>query len=209
MDCMDLFCGKVETFPNALPLDLLEQSVRLLTEPKRSRHVFGCRVTAVALAQHWGADPVLAARAALLHDITKALTHEEQLALCRHYGIAVGDAWPEKTLHALTGCVVADEIFKESQEVCDAVRKHTTGAADMSLLDKIIYIADYIEPSRDIEGVETLRELAFTDLDAAVIGGFRMTIKYLERQGSAVSWQTQAALDALMNQAMKIMEEEC
>lgn len=202
MDSMDFFCGRGLELTAPMPFDMLEHTVRLLTEPKRDRHVFGCRVTAVALAQFWGADPVLAARAALLHDVTKALNYEEQLTLCRYYGIMTDALWPEKTLHALTGSIVADKVFRESEEVCSAVRKHTTGDTQMSLLDKIIYIADYIEPSRDLQGVESLRELAFSHLDTAVVVGLRKTVLHLHEQGRPVSKQTLDAIAALEEFAM-------
>ena len=160
--------------PNAdfrrLPMEKLEQVVISLLNPNRVAHVLGCRDTAVAMAKHWGADEVDAARAGLLHDITKALDGPRQLTLAGEYGIIL-NAFQQKnpkTLHALTGSLVAEHLFGENDAVVQAIRHHTTGKADMNLLEKIIYVADYMEPNRDFPGVETLRELAFTDLDAAL-----------------------------------------
>ena len=179
-----------------LPMDQLERTVVSLLNPNRVNHVLGCRDTAVALAKHWGADETDAARAALLHDITKALSGTLQLTLCREYGMILDDfsrQYP-KTLHALTGSLVADRIFGENRAVVSAICHHTTGKANMSLLEKIIYVADYMEPCRDFPGVEKLRELAYTDMDAALKLGLEMTLELLNKQGSAVSPASREAL---------------
>ena len=89
---------------------------------------------------------------------------------------------------------MAERIFGENEAVVSAIRHHTTGKAGMNLLEKIIYIADYIEPNRVLPGVERLRHLAFTDLDAAVKAGLEMTLSYLNEQGSEVSPQSLEAL---------------
>ncbi len=179
-----------------LPADALEQTVKGLLKPDRINHVLGCRDTAVELARHWGANETDACRAGLLHDITKALPPELQLTLCREYGILLDDFYRKnpKILHALTGSLVAELIFGESKAVISAIRHHTTGKADMSLLEKIIYVADYMEPNRDFPGVEKLRELAFTDIDEALKLGLRMTISLLRERGSEIS---EASLEAL------------
>jgi nicotinate-nucleotide adenylyltransferase len=172
-----------------LSAEELEQVVIRLLNPNRVAHVLGCRDTAVALAKHWGADVQDAARAGLLHDITKALDGPLQLTLCSAYGKILDDfskKYP-KTLHALTGSLVAERIFGENKAVVSAIEWHTTGRADMTLLEKIIYLADYIEPNRTIPGVEELRALAYTDLDAAMKLGLQMTLAHLNRQGAEVS----------------------
>ena len=174
----------------------LEQVVVSLLKPNRVAHVLGCRDMAVELAKHWGADETDAARAGLLHDITKAIDGPLQLTLCSEYGTMLSDfsrRYP-KTLHALTGSLVADRIFGEKEAVVNAIRHHTTGKANMSLLEKIIYIADYVEPNRTIAGVDQLRHLAFTDLDAALKMGLQMTVSYLNEQGSEVSPESREAL---------------
>jgi nicotinate-nucleotide adenylyltransferase len=150
----------------------------------------------VELAKHWGADVTDAARAGILHDITKALDGPLQLTLCEAYGKILSDfsrKYP-KTLHALTGSLVAEVVFGENPEVVEAIRSHTTGKADMTALQKIIYIADYMEPCRDFPGVEKLRHLAFTDLDAALKLGLEMTLEHLANQGNEVSPESQDAL---------------
>ena len=182
------FCG--------LPMEELEATALSLHKPSRVAHVLGCRDTAIALAKRWGANETNAARAALLHDVTKALSTEGQLTLPVEYGMILDDfskKYP-KTLHALTGSLVAKYVFGENDAVVQAVRYHTTGRADMTLLEKIIYIADYVEPNRDFPGVEKLRELAFTDLDQALHLGLMMTLETLKTQGSEVSPESRDAL---------------
>ena len=180
-----------------LPMEQLEQVVRRLLKPNRVAHVLGCRDTAVELAQRWGADPVDAARAGLLHDITKALDGPLQLTLCQAYGKMLDDfsrKYP-KTLHAFTGSLVAGRIFGENDAVVEAIACHTTGKADMNLLETILYVADYMEPNRDFPGVERLRQAAFQDIQAALKLGLEMTLEHLKNQGSEVSPQSQEALD--------------
>ena len=182
-----------------LPMERLEQVVVSLLKANRVKHVLGCRDTAVELAKTWGADPVDAGRAGLLHDITKALDGELQLTLCGAYGKLLDDfsrKYP-KTLHALTGSLVARRIFGENNAVVSAIEFHTTGKADMSLLEAIIYVADYMEPNRDFPGVERLRELAYTDIRGALKLGLEMTLEHLKEQGGEVSPASRQALDYL------------
>ncbi len=172
-----------------LSMEQLEQAVVRLLNPNRVAHVLGCRDTAVALAKRWGEDEIDAARAALLHDITKALPPDHQLTLVEEYGKILDDFSREnpKVLHAFTGSLVAERIFGEKQQVVQAVCWHTTGRPNMSLLEKIIYVADYIEPNRNFPAVEHLRQLAFADLDEAVRQGLELTITMLKKQGTPVS----------------------
>ena len=179
-----------------LPMEELEKVVISLLNPNRVAHVLGCRDTAVALAKRWGADETDAARAGILHDITKAIDGPLQLTLCGAYGKILSDfsrKYP-KTLHALTGSLVAERIFGENEAVVFAIECHTTGKADMNLLEKIIYVADYMEPCRNFPGVEKLRELAFSDIDAALRLGLEMTLEHLARQGAEVSPESREAL---------------
>jgi len=179
-----------------LPMEALEPIVVRLLNPNRVNHVLGCRDTCVALAKRWGADETDAARAGILHDITKALDGPLQLTLCSAYGKILDDfskKYP-KTLHALTGSMVAQRIFGENESVVAAIRSHTTGKANMTLLETIVYVADYMEPNRDFPGVERLRELAYTDLRAALKLGLEMTLEHLKDQGCEVSPETAAAL---------------
>lgn len=190
--------GTEKSYQN-LSLEDLESTVTALLKPNRVKHVLGCCQTAKEMALLYGADPVDAQRAALLHDITKALDGPLQLTLCREYGINLDDfsAKNPKTLHALTGSLVAERIFGENPAVVAAICSHTTGKADMNTLEKIIYVADYMEPNRDFPGVEELRRLAYSDLDGALKLGLTMTLDMLKEQGREISPQSQQALQYL------------
>ena len=184
-----------------LPLEELERVVISLLNPNRVAHVLGCRDTAVELARRWGANETDAARAGILHDITKAIDGPLQLTLCDAYGKILSDfskRYP-KTLHALTGSLVAQRIFGENEAVVSAIEHHTTGKADMNLLETIIYVADYMEPNRNFPGVEQLRQLAFTDIRAALKLGLEMTLENLISRELDISPETRDALDYLNN----------
>ena len=166
-------------------LPWLREKVLEHLDEHRVAHVAGCESEAVKLAMHWGEDPELAAEAGILHDITKSLSYDEQLQLCEKYGIINNNSELEapKLLHAKTGAAMARELFGVSDTVYEAIRWHTTGKPDMSLFEKILYLADYIEPTRDFEGIDELRELAFSDLDGAMVLGLGMTIDEIRRSG--------------------------
>ena len=185
-----------------LPMEELEEAVIALMNPNRVAHVLGCRDTAVELARVYGENEVDAARAGLLHDITKAIDGPLQLTLCDEYGIVLDTfsrSFP-KTLHALTGSLVAERIFGENENVVSAICHHTTGRANMTLLEKIIYIADYVEPNRDFPGVEEMRAMAYTDLDQAVLMGLESAVAHVRRQGQGLAPATLEALEFLKHQ---------
>lgn len=166
---------------------------------KRIEHVRGCEEEAVRLAQCWGANVEHARRAAILHDCTKYLDLNEQLAICEKYKVELDDMERKavKLLHSKTGAALARYVFGECEEVCQAICWHTTGKEDMTLLEKILYIADYMEPTRDFEGVEKLRDLVYVDLDAAVLLGTEMSIEEMIGYGNPIHPNTLAARDFL------------
>ena len=182
-----------------LPMEQLEKTVISLLKPQRVRHVLGCRDTSAELARIWGANETDAARAGMLHDLTKALDGPLQLTLCKAYDIMLDEFSTKnpKTLHALTGSLVADRIFGENQAVVDAICSHTTGKGNMNTLEKIIYVADYMEPNRDFPGVDELRYLAHTNLDKALKLGLEMTLAVLKERGSDISPESAEALQYL------------
>ncbi len=182
-----------------LPLFLLRPVVLSYLKHKRVAHVLGTEETAAHLARRYGADEEEARRAALLHDCTKRLTMEEQLALCRKYHIELDEYERRelKLLHAKTGAALARDVFGVSDAVYSAIYWHTTGKADMSLLEKIIYLADYIEPSRHFCDLRELRRLADENLDQALLLGFTMAVEDLTRQGTVVHPNSVCARDYL------------
>lgn len=193
--------GTGRNYKNLSAEELRDAAISLL-KPKRVSHVLGCAETAVHLAKRWGADPDTALRAGLLHDVTKAIDGEDQLLLVKKYDILISDferSYP-KVLHAKTGAAAARYVFGESDEVCSAICWHTTGRADMSLMEKIIYLADYIEPTRSFAGVEELRELADQDLDRTLLKSFDMVIAELIRENKRLCRETPEARDFLCRQ---------
>ena len=166
---------------------------------KRVAHVQGVEEEAVRLARRWGADETMARRAGILHDCTKYLELEDQLALCRKYGVEL-DALEQqavKLLHSKTGACIARAVFGEPDEVYWAIFWHTTAKADMTTLEKILYVADYMEPNRDFEGVERLRALAYEDLDRALLLGVETTIQEMIDRQLPIHSNTLAARDWL------------
>lgn len=163
-----------------------------MVRAKRVPHIRGAEQAAVALAKRWGADTEKARRAAILHDCTKYLAAGEQLALCKKWGEQLDDLERSavKLLHAKTGAWIARETFGADDEIFGAIYWHTTGKADMTLLEKVVYLADYMEPTRDFPGVEDLRALAEKSLDAAVLLGFEMSIREMRERGLPVHHNT-------------------
>lgn len=168
-----------------LPFDRLKEVSLSLLKPARVAHVVGCCETACALARRYGANERDASRAGILHDVTKALTGEQQLQLCEHLQLQISEfeRTHPKLLHAKTGAAVAERIFGENEAVCRAICYHTTGRADMTVLEKIVYLADYIEPTRAFAGVEQLREAVWRSLDEGMLLGLEMTLEHLQEQG--------------------------
>ena len=173
-------------------------------KPKRMPHVLGTEQEAVRLAERYGADVTKARIAALLHDCTKKLDMDEQLALCKKYHIPLDELEQKalKLLHSKTGAAIARDVFAVDDDVYNAIMYHTTGKPDMTLLEKIIYLADYIEPTRDFPGVETLRRTVYEDLDRGLLMGLTMTIDEMEEMGNPVHYMTRDARDYLMKRGI-------
>lgn len=171
-----------------------------MMKAKRIPHVQGTEQEAVKLAKRWGANVQDARRAAILHDCTKYYSMDEHLKICQNYGIALDDMErrAEKLLHSKSGAALAKHHFGENQAVVDAIFYHTTAKANMTTLEKILYIADYMEPHRDFEGVEALRTLAYQNLDEAVALGCQMSIDEMKERGREVHPNTAAALEYLL-----------
>ena len=182
-----------------LPLQMLRPVALSYLKHKRIPHVLGTEQEAIRLAERYGADVQKAQVAALLHDCTKKLDMAEQLDLCRHYGIQLDvlEQQALKLLHAKTGAAIARDVFGVDEEIYDAIWWHTTGHANMTLLEKIIYLADYIEPSRDFPGVDKLRSVCYKDLDEGLLLGLEMSIEEMTNMGNPVHHATIEARDAL------------
>ena len=182
-----------------LPLSQLRPVALSYLKYKRIPHVLGTEQEAIRLAERYGADVEKARVAALLHDCTKKLNMDEQLALCGQYGIELDELEQKalKLLHAKTGAAIARDVFGVDEEIYKAIWWHTTGHANMTLLEKIIYLADYIEPSRNFPGVDKLRKMCYEDLNAGLLLGLEMSIEEMTEMGNPVHHATIEARDAL------------
>jgi len=185
-----------------LSLDELRPVALSYLKAKRVPHVLGVEEEAIRLAERYGADVGKARYAALLHDCTKKLSLAEQLALCAHYGIELDELERVslKLLHAKTGAAIAREVFGAPEDVCEAILWHTTGKADMTTLEKVVYLADYIEPTRDFEGVDKLRAVVYEDLDRGMELGLRMCFDELLERCSPIHHDTREAYDFIRTQ---------
>lgn len=157
---------------------------------RRWRHTLGVMETAAALAVRFGADPAKAELAALLHDLAKHWPVEEQVAVLEGaerpglFPASLLLAHDAALLHAPVAAIVAETHYGVAdEEVLDAIRYHTTGRERMTLLDKVLCLADYIEPGRHFPGVDDMRRLAETDVNRALLAGFDSTISFLIQKG--------------------------
>ena len=163
---------------------------------KRLAHIRGCEEEAARLARCWGADEEWMRRAAILHDCTKYFTVRQHLEICERYGIALSplERATDKLLHAKSGAALAKYIFG-FDGIYDAIFYHTTARAGMSLEEKILYVADYMEPCRAFPEVGELRRLAYTDLDGAVGMGASLSVQEMVQRNKELHHDTRAAYE--------------
>ena len=182
-----------------LPISRLRPVALSYLKHRRIPHVLGTEQEAIRLAERYGADVEKARVAALLHDCTKKLDMPAQLALCEQYGIELDELEQKalKLLHSKTGAAIARDVFGVDDDIYSAIWYHTTGHANMTTLEKIIYLADYIEPSRDFPGVDKLRKVCYEDLDKGLLLGLEMTVEEMTAMGNPVHRATLEARDWL------------
>ena len=159
---------------------------------RRQPHVLGTAETAVKLARAFGADKHAAWRAALLHDCTKRFDHDEQLKFCEECGIILdqSDIASPAVIHAITGAEFARRNFDITEDEYNAILWHTTGRAGMSPLEKSVYLADVIEPTRTYELCVRAREIAETDANAALFTAATNTMLLLIEQKQPIHPKT-------------------
>lgn len=188
-----------------IELNEIREKVRMHLPEKRFTHTLGVEKEAAKLAAIWNVDETAARAAALVHDYTKELSTGEHLKLCADWGIILqcgADKVPP-VLHAFTGAEAASRIFGLDDEICRAVRCHTTGNADMSMLDKILYIADLTEENRNIacdQEVCAIRETSYKDIDCAVFMQLSGEIRRLVSKGKPIYIITVEAYNAFADQ---------
>lgn len=164
----------------------LQQEMARVLKPKRYLHVLGVQFTCASLAMKYGADLEKAQIAGLLHDCAKNLSDEMQLKECRKFSLDVSEIETRvpSLLHSKLGAYYAVSKYGVNDEdILKAITYHTTGRPNMTILEKIVYVADYIEPSRPVEkmrGLAKIRNVAFEDIDKAIVMIASNTIDYVK-----------------------------
>ena len=175
-------------------LQKMKKTLRKYLDRDRFEHSEGVMYTAAALAMRYGEDLEKAQTAGILHDCAKCMPDNKKLKVCEKHHIEITEA--EKAspflLHAKVGAYIAKEKYEiEDQEILDAIACHTTGKPAMTLLEKIIYISDYIEPMRDkAANLEEVRKMAFVDLDDTLYKILSDTLVYLQKSSKKMDPMT-------------------
>lgn len=177
----------------------LRKQMEKVQDEKRYEHTLGVAFTAASLAMRYGTDVKQAQVAGLLHDCAKCMTNEERLSICKKNKLEVTPV--EKAnpflLHAKVGAFLAKEKYGiQDEEILSAVRFHTTGRPNMTLLEKIVFTADYIEPSRKTApNLDEVRTLAFQNLDMALCKILSDTLDYLDTVDQEIDPMTKETYD--------------
>jgi len=170
---------------------------------KRFLHSVRVMNTAENLASIYGCDIEKASVAGLLHDCGKLIDKSLFIKLCEDYNITNVDIEIENNISILHGAIGAEIAYKvfdiNDKDILDSIKYHTTGKPNMSILEKIIYIADYIEPERKFDGVEYIRELVLNDIDRALLYAMDNTIKYVIDNGYILHCDTILARNYLIS----------
>lgn len=178
-----------------MDLETIQKKLEKRLKKDRYQHTLGVMYTAASMAMRFDADINQAMFAGILHDCGKFCSAKEQIKLCKKYHLELTDAEKEipALIHAKLGAYLARTEYEiEDEEILNAIRYHTTGRPQMSKLEKIIYLADYIEPGRKmIPGLCEVRKLCFTDLDAAVCLCAGNTQHYLQECGRKINPMTE------------------
>lgn len=176
-------------------INKMRKKVKRYLDSERYEHTLGVMYTAGCLAMKYGEDMERAMTAGVLHDCAKCIPNDEKIKLCRKYHLDISEAEMANPglLHAKLGAFITWKKYHvEDREIIRAIAAHTTGRPDMSLLDKIIYIADFIEPGRDeAPNLPIVRKLAFTDLDACLLRVLEDSLSYLNTKGAAIDPMTE------------------
>ena len=202
-------------------LSFLRERIKSVLSPFRYEHTLGVEKMAVRLAEIYCPEKESLLRAAaLLHDLTKEKRFEEQIEIFECHGVTPTEEQLSvaPTLHALTAPLIIPEEYTEfaCDELLDAIRYHSTGRADMTLSEKIIFLSDYIEENRRFEDCIELREEFFsaipekmskyeriTHLNKVLLHGIEKTLAELERNGKTVESGTLKAKESLINEIKK------
>lgn len=183
----------------AADIKKIRKSMEKTLDHKRFEHTLGVAYTASALAMCHQADMNKAQIAGLLHDCAKCLSDEKKMAICEKHNIQISEVERRNPflLHAKAGSYIAmNKYHIHDRDIINAILNHTTGRPNMSDLEKIIYIADYIEPGRkQAPNLTQVRKLAFTDLDKTLLMILENTLEYLKEIGNETDPMTRETYD--------------
>lgn len=178
-----------------IKIDKMKKRVQNHLDKERYEHTLGVMYTSAALAMRYGADLEKALVAGLLHDCAKCLPSIKKIKLCEKYNIEISESERRNPglLHAKLGAYIAKSKYEiEDQEIIDAIAYHTTGRPNMTLLDKIVYIADYLEPNRcEAPNLSEVRALAFVDLEECLYVILRDSLAYLQTKSEVIDPMTE------------------
>ena len=190
--------------------DKMEYKLKKELDRQRFEHTLGVERTARQMARVFGEDEEKAALAGLLHDCAKCMTLSQMVKAARHADVDPVMKESKALMHAVAGRCVAQEVYGvQDEDVLGAIRWHTTGHANMTRLEKIIYLADVIEPGRKpYPGLEALREQCMQDLDGAMHTALRMSLEHVKEQGKTLHPDTLAALADYEPELVQSNEDE-
>lgn len=184
-------------------LQLIRHKLKKKLDSQRYEHTLGVSFTSAALAMRWGGEIRQAELAGLLHDCAKHFTEGELIAKCAEHGVVLGEEELKSpaVIHGKLGRYLAEHKYGiQDTDVLNAISYHTTGRENMSLLEKIVFTADYIEPCRDrAPALSELRRLAFEDLDLCMYRILSDTVDYLTEKGAHIHADTLRARDYYRN----------
>lgn len=182
----------------------LEEAVGKVLKKNRYRHTLGVAHTSACMAMRYGADMDEAYLAGLMHDIAKHLDANDMLKMAKKYKLKLSAFEKENPfiLHGPVGAYIARKEYGiENKDIFNAITNHTTGRPGMSLLEKIVFIADYIECGRDqAENLQIVRELAFKDIDACLVKILTDTLSYLAKSEMPVDEKTEITAKAYITE---------
>lgn len=184
---------------DAINIRDLKKEMKKEMDDSRYEHTLGVMYTCASLAMRYEYDIEKAMLAGLMHDCAKCMPNAKKLKAAEKYHLEITDLERKNPfmLHAKLGAYLAQKKYDiDDQEILDSIRWHTTGRPDMTLLDKIVYIADYIEPKRDkAPNLAVIRRLAFEDLDQALLKILEDTLNYLDDSTDDIDAMTKMTYD--------------
>lgn len=179
----------------------------LKADNMRYQHTLGVAGTSACLAMCHGADMNRAYIAGLLHDCAKCVPDDIKISQCQEFGLGISDIEMESPylLHSKLGAYYAEHIYNiNDAEICSAIKWHTTGKPDMTLLEQIVFVADYIEPYRNkAANLDKIRHLAFSDFDMATYIILDDTLNYIRKSGRNLDTQTEVTYEYYKNKVNK------